>query len=476
MADDFRLDFHKEDRRSWEKLAAFLRNREFLFALFINSVILIFGIYCKGECALAFAHYATEKPTGKAGKKSMQELYTNPIAQFQRYKELLGEFEKAFGTGRTVSFFSSPGRCEIIGNHTDHQQGHVVTAALSLDMIAAASPNGSRSVRFFSEGYSAALVDLDDLAPRPKELGTPAALIRGIATAFTRFGFFPAGFDAYISSQLPSGAGLSSSAAFECLIGTVFNAFFCHNVASPIQIAQAGRFAELEYFGKPCGLMDQLACAVGGFVSIDLEDPASPLVEPICFLPEQYDLCLFLVNTGGSHEDLTAQYAAIPAEMQAVAASFGKQTLRQVSPEQFWSQLADLRGQVPDRALVRAIHFFEEDRRAAELTCALAKGQIAQAMQLLTDSGCSSQQLLQNAWPDANPQERGLSLALALSKHILQGQGACRIHGGGFAGSILALLPEALETVYQREMEAVFGPGVCRRLTVRPVGAAEILL
>ncbi len=423
---------------------------------------------------MEFIRHTIEKPISREGKKVLQKLYTNPAAPSQRYKELLAGFEKVFGPDRMVSLFSSPGRCEIIGNHTDHQQGHVVTAAISLDMIAAASPNSSHTVRVFSEGYPAALVDLDDLAPRPKESGTPAALVRGIAAAFTRLGFFPAGFDAYISSQLPSGAGLSSSAAFECLIATIFNAFFCNRAVSPIQIAQAGQFAESEYYGKPCGLMDQLACAIGGFVSIDLNDPSNPQVRQIHFFPEQHDLCLYLVNTGGSHANLTSQYAAIPAEMRNVAALFGKQALRQVSPEQFWSQLADLRGQVPDRALLRAIHFFEEDRRVVRLTHALEQGEISQILQLLTASGLSSQRFLQNAWPDANPEERGLSLALALSERILQEQGACRIHGGGFAGSILALLPKALETAYRQEMESAFGSGICRRLTIRPIGAIEI--
>ncbi len=425
---------------------------------------------------MEFTNQIAEKLNGKKQKMQFQEWYENASVQPKRYLNLLHDFEKTFGRGRKVALFSSPGRCEIIGNHTDHQHGHVVTATISLDMIAIASPNGSRTVHVFSEGYSAATVDLEDLAPRPKEFGTPSALVRGIAAGLTRLGFSPAGFDAYISSQIPSGAGLSSSAAFECLIGTIFNSFFCDKNVSSVQIAQAGRLAESEYFGKPCGLMDQLACAVGGFVSMDLENPSNPQIQQMHFLPEQHGFRLLLVNTGGSHSGLTSQYAAIPAEMQAVAAHFGESALRQVSPEKFWMQLANLRGQVSDRALLRTIHFFEEDRRAVELTWALEQEDLDKILQLLTASGQSSQLLLQNAWPDTNAEERGLSLALALSERLLQGKGAYRIHGGGFAGSILTLLPDSLETIYRQRMEAVFGLGVCRHLAIRSIGATEILL
>ena len=417
-----------------------------------------------------------EKIMGEKGQEAFEGWYENAESQPQRYLDTIHGFEKAFVKGRRVALFSSPGRCEIIGNHTDHQLGRVVAAAVTLDMIAVAAPNGSRTIRVVSEGYSASVVELDDLAPRIRERGTPSALIRGVAASLTRSGFSPAGFDAYVSSQLPSGAGLSSSAAFECLVGTILNTLFCGGKASFTQVAQAGRFAESEYFGKPCGLMDQLACAAGGFAAMDFANPAAPQVRRLPFSPQHHGLCLFSVHTGGSHADLTEQYAAIPAEMKAVAACFGQQALRQVPEDAFWAEAGKLRGQVPDRALLRAAHFFEEDRRAAAMSDALAQNDIPRILALFSASGRSSQQLLQNAWPDAKPEERGISLALLLSSHLLQNKGACRIHGGGFAGSILALAPQELATAYQREMEAAFGPNSCRRLYVRPAGAGEILL
>ena len=417
-----------------------------------------------------------EKLAEPKGSAAFENWYENPAAQPQRYLEAVRCFEKAFGTGRRAALFSSPGRCEIIGNHTDHQFGRAVAAAVTLDMIAVAAPNGSHTVRVVSEGYSAAVVELDDLAPRIREKGMPSALIRGTAAGLTRAGFSPAGFDAYVSSHLPSGAGLSSSASFECLIGAIFNVFFCGGKASAVQIAQAGRFAESEYFGKPCGLMDQLACATGGFAAMDFAEPAAPQVRRQTFSPRQHGLCLFSVHTGGSHADLTGQYAAIPAEMKEVAACFDRQVLRQVPEDLFWARMGELRGRVCDRALLRVAHFFEEDRRTAAFEDALAQNDIPQILSLFAASGHSSQQLLQNAWPDAKPGERGLCLALALSSHLLQEKGACRIHGGGFAGSILSFVPQEMADFYRQRMEAVFGLGSCRQLYIRPAGVGEILL
>ncbi len=239
-------------------------------------------------------------------------------------------------------------------------------------------------------------------------------------------------------------------------------------------MARAGRFAESEYFGKPCGLMDQLACAVGGFAAMDLADPANPLVERVCSPLAQHGFCLYVVNTGGSHADLTGQYAAVREEMRSVAACLGYQALRQIPEGEFWAQIGKLHLQVSDRAICRAIHFFAEDRRAADMAQALRTGQMTQILGLITESGRSSQQLLQNAWPDGRPEERGISLALALSEHLLQQQGACRVHGGGFAGSILALVPQTLDLPYQQGMQAVFGRECCRRLAIRPCGAAAV--
>ena len=417
-----------------------------------------------------------EKLAEQTAQKLFESRYENASAQLRRYLETVRGFEKAFGLEREAALFSSPGRCEIIGNHTDHQMGRAIAAAVTLDMAAAASPNGTHTIRVVSEGYSVSVVELDDLAPRIREAGTPSALIRGVAAGLTRLGFSPAGFDAYVSSQLPSGAGLSSSAAFECLIGSILNLFFCGGRLSPVQIAQAGRFAESEYFGKPCGLMDQLACATGGFAAMDFADLSAVQVRKLSFSPQQHGLCQFSVHTGGSHADLTSQYAAIPDEMKSVAAFFGQSVLRQVPEDMFWARIGELRGQVSDRAILRAIHFFKEDLRAAALSEALAQNDIPRILALFSASGRSSQQLLQNAWPDGDSKERGLSLALALSGYLLQDEGACRIHGGGFAGSILALVPQKMAAVYRQKMESAFGLGSCRQLFIRPVGAGEILI
>lgn len=417
-----------------------------------------------------------EKLAEPKGSAAFENWYENPAAQPQRYLEAVRCFEKAFGTGRRAALFSSPGRCEIIGNHTDHQFGRAVAAAVTLDMIAVAAPNGSHTVRVVSEGYSAAVVELDDLAPRIREKGMPSALIRGTAAGLTRAGFSPAGFDAYVSSHLPSGAGLSSSASLECLIGAIFNVFFCGGKASAVQIAQAGRFAESEYFGKPCGLMDQLACATGGFAAMDFAEPAAPQVRRQTFSPRQHGLCLFSVHTGGSHADLTGQYAAIPAEMKEVAACFDRQVLRQVPEDLFWARMGELRGRVCDGRFCAPLTFLKRiaapppSRTRWRKTISRRSYRFLPRPAALPNSFCKM--------PGRTPSPENEAFAW----HWLYPAIFCRTKApagstaADLPGSILSFVPQEMADFYRQRMEAVFGLGSCRQLYIRPAGAGEILL
>lgn len=372
-----------------------------------------------------------------------------------------------------VSFFRSPGRCEFIGNHTDHQGGHVVAAAIDLAMTAAVSPNGEGILRVFSNGFSPVSVDLRDLALRPEEKGTSAAFVRGVAAVLTAWGFPLSGFDAAVVSTLPVGGGFSSSAAFSCLIGTVFNDLCCQNRLTPLQIAQAAQKAETEYFGKPCGLMDQLACVTGGFAAMDFSDPAAPTVKALSIDLSAHGFTLLAVDTGTSHADLTKEYAAIPAEMKKAAAAFGKERLCEVPAGLFFASLAKLQRILPARALTRAMHYFEEDNRAVKMADALQQADLPRILSLIHLSGDSSQRLLQNTRPAGAPAQQGPDFALELSRQFCP-KGAFRVHGGGFAGSILALVPTEEAKDYIRQMEEVFGAGACRVLTVSSEGAKKL--
>ncbi|MCL2343076.1 MAG: galactokinase [Firmicutes bacterium] len=366
--------------------------------------------------------------------------------------------------------FSAPGRVEIGGNHTDHQHGRVLAAAVDLDTVCAAVKNDTRAVRIADRAYGVIDVDLTDLSVREHEKGASAALIRGVAAWFHAHGYAIGGFDGRVTSSIPSGSGLSSSAAFEVLTGNVFRGLFGGDV-SPLEIAIAGQYAENVYFGKPCGLMDQTASSFGGLILIDFENPKQPVVTPIHAAFEGYDMCV--VNTGGSHADLTGDYAAIPREMGAVAAHFGKTYLREVPPDDFYAELRQLR-RLGDRAVLRAMHFFEENDRVLKQAAALERGDMAAFFSLVIESGRSSLALLQNVYSPAEPNQQGLTLALALSERILSGTGAWRVHGGGFAGTILAFMPTDLQDRYRREMEAVFGEGCCHFLNIRQEGGMEI--
>ena len=388
----------------------------------------------------------------------------------ERAARLLAE---RFAPAGPCALYSAPGRTELGGNHTDHQGGRVLCAAVDLDLLCCAAPNDLMRVRLYSEGFGTVEVPLEDLAPRPEEQGSPAALIRGVAAGFAERGLPLRGFDGAVLSAVPVGSGLSSSAAFELLLGVVFNTL-CGGALSPTELAMIGQRAENAWFGKPCGLMDQLGSAVGGAVAVDFRDAAAPRVEPLAFDPSAADLALCLVDTGSDHADLTEDYAAIPREMGAVAAACGKRLLSELPEAEFRAALPRLRERVGDRAVLRALHFYGEDRRAAREAGALRRGDTAAFLSLVNESGLSSQLLLQNSSAPADPRRQAIPLALALGRELLAGEGAIRVHGGGFAGTVLAFVPTARLASFRAGMEAVFGPGCCKNIAIRSHGACVV--
>ena len=394
--------------------------------------------------------------------------------QRERYEAAVGEFEKLFGAGREVGLFSAPGRTEVGGNHTDHQQGRVLAAGVNLDGIAVAGKNDDNVIRIQSAGFPMDTIDLSDVSVRESEKNTAASLIRGVAAKFAALGYRIGGFDAYTTSSVLKGSGLSSSAAFETIVGTMLNSLYADGAVTPLQIAQIGQYAENAYFGKPSGLMDQMGCSVGGFIAIDFQNPEKPIVEKVefDFAHSGYKLCV--VDTGGNHADLTGDYAAAPVEMRSVAEALGGKVLRDVAPETFYAALPALRGKCTDRALLRAFHFYADNDRVPRQVAALKTGDFETFKRLVIESGHSSFMYLQNVYTCKNPDEQGLSLALAMSEHLLAGRGAWRVHGGGFAGTIQAFVPEDLLDGYKAAMEAVFGANHCHVLSIRPVGGVDL--
>ena len=396
--------------------------------------------------------------------------------QYHRYDRLAKQHTRYFGDGEQHCF-SVPGRTEIGGNHTDHNHGRVLAASVSLDAIAVAAKHDDNRVVLYSEGYDGPFsVDLTRLEVVTAERETTAALIRGIAARFRELGYRIGGFNACLTSAVLPGSGLSSSAAVEVLIGTIFNVLFNDGTIPPETIAAIGQYAENHHFGKPCGLMDQMACAVGGIVHIDFKDPQQPLVEKVDFDFAAQQYRLLVVNTGGSHADLTADYAAIPAEMKAVARALGTAVCRDIMPEDLLMNMAVLREQVGDRALLRALHFLGDNERVTAQVTALKAGDFSGFLQLVRESGNSSFKWLQNIYSGNDGHEQGVALALALSEQYIAtvGQGACRVHGGGFAGTIQVYLPERAVPDYVKQIEAVFGPGAAMVLNIRPLGAVHI--
>ena len=376
--------------------------------------------------------------------------------------------------GRPAQYlFETPGRTELGGNHTDHQLGCVLAGAIDLCITAAVAENHRQMISVYSDGFGLCQVNLFDLSPLPEEAGTTASLIRGIAAGFAKKGHQVPGFDAYLVSDVLPGNGLSSSAAFEVLMGSIIN-HLSHAFLHENAIAKIGQFAENTFFGKPCGLMDQMACATGGIIAIDFSDPTNPLVEPICFDFSGCGYTLCIIESGASHEGLTDAYAAIPKEMGQIAAFFEKKYLRHVSEDIFYDNLGALRRQFGDRAVLRAIHFFDENRRVVQQKEALKHNDLNVFFHLVNQSGDSSWKLLQNIHLPESSFHQEVALALALTKALLRGQGACRVHGGGFAGTIQAYVPNHMLECFRKKMESVLGSGSCHCLSIRQKGATYL--
>ncbi|MBD3386740.1 galactokinase [candidate division KSB1 bacterium] len=413
-------------------------------------------------------------------KKTLKNLYgTNPgrlDEQKKRYHNLAERFKKAFGE-KDVWFFSTPGRSEIGGNHTDHNHGRVLAAAIHLDSIAIAAPVGEKVITVISEGYKERFeIDLTDLEPKKEEERTTFALLRGIAARFKALGYEIGGYCAAISSDVLPGSGLSSSASIEVLLATIFNALYNDNRITDEELAVIGQYAENVYFNKPSGLMDQMTCAVGGIVTIDFKDPQKPIVKKVNFDFNNSRYKLVVVDTGGNHADLTDDYAAVPQEMRAVAAELGGKTCRDIDLDTLLDHVKMLRSKAGDRAILRAFHFLQDNARVIEQVNALGKNDFDGFLELVRASGNSSFKWLQNIYTSKNVHEQGVSLALALTEEYLEtiGKGACRVHGGGFAGTIQVFLPEPDVDAYKRRMHQVFDSNSVLVLDIRPHGTLAL--
>lgn len=396
-------------------------------------------------------------------------------AQKQRYSQAVEKFATLYPEREDMEVFSAPGRTEVCGNHTDHQHGKVLAAAINLDAVAVVGFHEEGAIRLHSEGYPAITVELADLAINEAEHGTTKALIRGMAAQFADKGVKIGGFDAYVTSDVLGGSGLSSSAAFEVLIGTILDIHYNNGAVGAVDIAKMGQFAENKYFGKNCGLMDQMVSSVGGFVFIDFADPTKPVIDKhVCdFAAAGISLCI--TDTKGSHADLTADYVSIPVEMKSVAAHFGKEVLHEVDEADFFAEIGALRGKVSDRAILRAAHFFADDARVPQEVAALDAKDFQKFFDLVKASGNSSAKWLQNVYSIQKPEEQGVSMGLMVSEKVLDGKGASRVHGGGFAGTIQAFVPTELVDKYVAAMENLFGEGSCYRLNIRPLGGVQVM-
>jgi len=394
-------------------------------------------------------------------------------AQRKRYSQLLKKYQVIYGNIE-VEIFSAPGRTEIGGNHTDHNHGRVMAGAVNLDNVAVAAKNDSGVIRIESVGYPAFKVDLAFTEPVESEKFTSAAIVRGICAGMKKEGYFAGGFNAVIDGGVPKGSGLSSSAAFEVLVGTIINHLFNEGRIDPVKIAQIGQYAENVFFGKPCGLMDQTASSVGGLVAIDFEDPKKPVITRVPFDFAATGYSLVITDTGGHHADLNEEYASLAEEMKSVARALGKEVLRQAIPEEVIEAIPSLRQKTGDRAILRAIHFQGDNERVVKQVEALQRNDFRAFLDLVIESGYSSFMYNQNIYPTTSPAEQGVSLGLALSEMVLKGRGAWRVHGGGFAGTIQAFVPGDLLEKYISTLEHVFGTGMCHNLSIRPAGEVKV--
>lgn len=416
-------------------------------------------------------------PEGKLDSQLKAVYITDAAvaAQRTRYADAVSSFEEIFGAGRDAVIVSAPGRTEVCGNHTDHNHGRVLAASINLDAIAVASPNGDNVIRVKSRGFDMDTVSLDDLSPNCEEYGKSVSLLRGVCARLKELGYQVGGFDAYTTSQVFSGSGLSSSAAYEVLLGTIFSALFNGDKLDAVTNAQIAQFAENHFFGKPCGLMDQMASSVGSFVTIDFNHPDQPVIEKVKFDFASCGHTLCILDTGGDHADLTDDYAAVRSEMEAVARELGCNVLADVDYQVFVTAIPALRKKLGDRAILRAIHFFNENQRVEGAVSALNRNDFDSFLDIVTQSGQSSFMYNQNVFTPKDVQEQGVSLALAMTHQILGGRGAFRVHGGGFAGTIQAFVPNDLLDTYKSQMEAVLGKGSCYVLAIRPAGGVRVI-
>lgn len=394
--------------------------------------------------------------------------------QKKRYTDAISKFENYYGEG-DITIFSAPGRSEIGGNHTDHQHGEVLAASINLDAIGIVKKTDDGVVRVLSDNYPEAVISLEELGIKQEEKETTLSLVKGVLAGFTEHDLKIGGFCAYITSDVLIGAGLSSSAAFETLIGTILSGLYNDMSVSPILIARIGQYAENVYFGKPCGLMDQMASSVGNLVHIDFNNPAEPVVEKVDFSIEEHGYSLCITDTKGSHADLTHEYAAIPTEMKAVATYFDKEVLRDVSAEDMFANMSNIREKSGDRSVLRALHFINENKRVEKEVAALKSGEILEFLRLVKESGDSSYKYLQNVYSNSDIEHQNVSLALAVSEMFLGENGVCRVHGGGFAGTIQAFVKNDMVGAYQDCMNGVFGEGACNALRIRKYGGIQVL-
>ena len=421
-----------------------------------------------------------EKLAGGEYDAQLSHIYCEPIEKIGFYRERIAHvacgFAEVFGKDENaeVAVFSAPGRTEIGGNHTDHQRGRVLTGSVNLDALAVAAPNGTDMVNIHSEGYGMTSIDITSLAPVKEEENTTASLIRGILNAITEEGYKLGGFDAYVKSDVPGGSGLSSSACFEVLVGAIIDGLFCGKALPMAKIARIGQYAENVYFGKPSGLMDQMGCAIGGIITIDFFDKDNPVYEAVDFDFASAGYALCIIDSGADHADLTGDYAAVPAEMRAVAAALGKEVLSEVDPADFYAAIPQIRKSVGDRAILRAIHYYNDCERVKAQVAALKDNDFEKFLALVNESGKSSFTYLQNIATYRDAADQPVGVALAVAEHLLGGEGAHRVHGGGFAGTIQAFVPLSKVDSFREGMDALLGEGATKVMYIRPVGGCTI--
>ncbi len=413
-----------------------------------------------------------------AANEQLRAVYVTDYAveaQKPRYIRLINEFIRLFGDDRDVIITSAPGRTEVCGNHTDHNNGRVLAASVNLDAVAVAAKNDEGIVRVKSDGHAMNVVDVNELLPDESEFGRSTAMVRGVCAKIQGLGYKIGGLDCVTASDVIGGSGLSSSAAFEVLLGSTLSYLYNDGVIGAVEIAKTAQYAENVFFGKPCGLLDQMASSVGTFVTIDFESTENPKIKKVDFDFSKSGHSLCIVDTGGSHSDLTDDYAAVRAEMESVANALGADVLRQIDYSDFKAAVPSLLGRVSDRALLRAFHFYRENVRVEKAVAALENGNFDEFKRVINESGRSSYMFNQNVFTPKNPAEQKLSLALCISEEVLGINGAYRVHGGGFAGTIQAFVPNELLEQYKTEMESVFGKGSCHVLIIRPVGGTRVM-